>query len=118
MSRLFDFLVLVVYFGSFLAPVSLVVASSASYAAWEDVSWAIWDVKLSSLLGEDKQKLYDDHIARCREVAGDTDRADAHCYVDEYVSAILVKKQSTNKHCSLLNLEPSFPFCYHSTACN
>jgi len=94
MLRMPGFFASVVCLCLLLVPVSLVAASAASasdgssYAAWEDASWAIWDVKLSPLLGSEKQKLYDDHIARCREAAGSTDRADAHCYVDEYVSAI------------------------------
>ena len=57
---------------------------SLLYSAWDDVSWAVWDVKLSNLLGSDKQELYDSHIQRCREAAGEKDSADAHCYVDEY----------------------------------
>lgn len=64
--------------------------AAAAYKAWDDVSWAVWDVKLSNLLSEDKQALYDNHIQGCRRAAGDDeDRADAHCYVDEYVSAVL-----------------------------
>ena len=58
--------------------------SVPTYSAWDDASWAVWDVKVSSLLGDDKQAMYDNHIARCREAAGPKDRADAHCYVDEY----------------------------------
>lgn len=53
--------------------------TSTSYSPWDDVSWAVWDVKLASA---DKQALYDSHVAKCREAAGDKDRADAHCYVD------------------------------------
>lgn len=56
--------------------------SSLSYTAFEDVSWAVWDVQLSSMLG-DKQGFYDKHIQDCRVAAGRR-LADAHCYVDEY----------------------------------
>lgn len=54
--------------------------AQASYAAWEDVSWAIWDVQLSS---PEKQALYDDHIQGCRKAAG-PELADVFCYVDEF----------------------------------
>ena len=110
MSRPFSVLALVICFCSLLASSG---SDVGSYAAWEDVSWAIWDVKLSSLLGEDKQTLYDDHIARCREAAGSTDRADAHCYVDEYVSEKRQRNRlftQTNK--SSLTLQLSF--CHSS----
>jgi prolyl 4-hydroxylase len=55
--------------------------AGASYTAFDDASWAVWNVKLSTMLG-DKQSLYDHHIEQCKEAAGDS--ADRNCYVDEY----------------------------------
>lgn len=67
---------------SFGAAGPAAVSSPASYSAFDDVSWAVWDVNLSPLLG-DKQSIYDNHIEDCRKAAGET-RADSHCYVAEY----------------------------------
>ena len=111
-------LALCLFFCLRLAPAASSDVSSSAYAAWEDVSWAVWDVKLSPLLGEDKQKLYDNHIAGCRQAAGSKDRADAHCYVDEYVSQVRQqsKKRKTFTHSLFLHGPCALRDC--STECN
>jgi prolyl 4-hydroxylase len=53
------------------------------YTPADDASWAIMSTDLSSILGEDKQSLYDQFIADCNEAAWSQDKGDNVCTEDE-----------------------------------
>jgi hypothetical protein len=57
-------------------------AAGAVYSAIDDASWAVWNTTISdTILGSDRQRIYNEFMAGCRQAAGDS--AEDLCDRDE-----------------------------------
>ena len=68
-------------------------SQNVTYTANDDASWAIQSPFLSSLLGDDKQVLYDKYIQGCQEAAKERNILGMSCQNDDHSRLVMNRLQ-------------------------